>query len=60
MKALHTVYRLQHADLRRNLELEPPKKTRYPKSGNGRRRTITELRAIPPDWRVGIIADSNA
>jgi hypothetical protein len=33
--------------------------TRYPRSGKGRRWTILELKAIPPDWKGDTIADGD-
>lgn len=33
--------------------------TRYPKSGRGRKCTVAELKAIPPDWRGDAVRDGD-
>jgi hypothetical protein len=33
--------------------------TRYPKSGRGRKWTVAELKAIPPDWRGDALRDGD-
>ena len=33
--------------------------TRYPKQGKGRKWTVTELKAVPADWRGDTLADGD-
>jgi hypothetical protein len=33
--------------------------TRYPKPGRGRKWTVAELKAVPPDWRGDALRDGD-